>query len=340
VDAVYRSALTHGYKRVKLKYAGGEPTLHFDALRTAQQQAEEWSARTGIELETVLLTNGVHIADSQIGFLLAHNIRVMVSLDGVGRYQDTQRPLSDPHGSSFALVDRTLDRLLARGIAPHISITITQRSIGGLPELVDYLLDRGLRFSLNFYREAACASNRHGLAFTSDQMMDGLRPAFQAIEQRLPNHSFLSALADRANLAAPHVRTCSVGQDYMTIDCSGRVAKCQMEIEHPITSIDADDPLATVREDASGIQNLPVDQKECQECVWRYRCTGGCPRLTFQRTGRYDAKSPLCEVYQAILPEVVRLEALRLLKYEEPWDYFVCNLHGGDHGKVCGSPNW
>ncbi len=54
-----------------------------------------------------------------------------------------------------------------------------------------------------------------------------------------------------------------------------------------------------------------------------YRCTGGCPRLAFQCTGRYDAKSPLCQVYQAILPEVVRLESLRLLKHQEPWDFRI-----------------
>jgi uncharacterized protein len=93
-----------------------------------------------------------------------------------------------------------------------------------------------------------------------------------------------------------------------------------MDIAHPVTTIDADDPLAFVQADTGGIQNLTVDQKECRKCVWRYRCTGGCPRLTYQRTGRHDARSPLCEVYRAILPQVVRMEALRLVKYEEPWN--------------------
>jgi uncharacterized protein len=109
----------------------------------------------------------------------------------------------------------------------------------------------------------------------------------------------------------------------MVIDCKGNISRCQMDMEHPVTTIAADDPLVLVRANTNGIQNLAVDQKECQECIWRYRCTGGCPRLTFQRTGRYDAKSPLCDVYRAILPEVVRLEALRLLKYEEPWDFLI-----------------
>jgi uncharacterized protein len=107
----------------------------------------------------------------------------------------------------------------------------------------------------------------------------------------------------------------------MVIDCDGNIAKCQMDMAHPLATIDADDPLTFVRADTDGIQNLAADDKACRECIWRYRCAGGCPRLTFQHTGRYDAKSPLCEVYQAILPEVVRLEALRLIRYEAPWDF-------------------
>jgi uncharacterized protein len=323
VDAIFRSALAHGYTRIKLKYAGGEPTLNFDVLRAAQQRAEVLSAQTSINLEAVMLTNGVHIADDQIDALLAHNIRVMVSLDGVGQYQDIQRPLRGHDGSSFELVTHTLDRLLARGISPNISTTITKQSIGGLPELVEYLLDRELQFGFNFYRELDDSSEHDELVFTSDQMIEGLQAAFQAVERRLPKYSLVSALADRANLGIPHLRTCGVGRNYMVIDCKGNISRCQMDMEHPVTTIAADDPLVLVRANTNGIQNLAVDQKECQECIWRYRCTGGCPRLTFQRTGRYDAKSPLCDVYRAILPEVVRLEALRLLKYEEPWDFLI-----------------
>ncbi|MBC8275500.1 MAG: radical SAM protein, partial [Chloroflexi bacterium] len=321
VDAVFRSALTHGYTRVKLKYAGGEPTLHFEALQAAQQRAETLSAQTGIDLDAVLLTNGVHITDVQMDTLFAHDIRVAVSLDGVGRYQDVQRPLADHSGSSFELVANTLDRLLARGISPHISITVTKQSLGGLPELVEYLLDRELRFSFNFYREPDRSPEQDTLAFTPGEMIEGLKSAFQVIEKRLPEYSLLSNLADRADLRTPHLRTCGVGQNYIIVDCTGDISKCQMDMKHPITTIDADDPLALVRADTDQVQNLVVDQKECRKCVWRYRCTGGCPRLAFQCTGRYDAKSPLCQVYQAILPEVVRMEALRLLKYKKTWDF-------------------
>jgi uncharacterized protein len=325
VKAVYRSAAAHDCERVRLKYAGGEPTLNFDVLRTAQGQAERLSAQTGIGLETVVLTNGTLLSDSLVSFLVAHDIQIMISLDGVGPYHDVQRPLNGHKDSSFELTAGALDRLLVRGISPHISVTITGENLEGLPDLVAFLLDRQLRFSFNFYREPDGLPLSGPLSLAAGKTVNGLRRAFQVIERKLPRHSLLSNLADRADLGIRHLHACGVGQNYLVIDVSGDISKCQMDMAYPVTTIDADDPLAFVRADHDGIQNLAVEEKECGECLWRYRCAGGCPRLTFQRSGRYDAKSPLCEVYQAILPEIVRLEALRLIRYEEPWEF--CNTH-------------
>jgi len=49
-------------------------------------------------------------------------------------------------------------------------------------------------------------------------------------------------------------------------------------------------------------------------CGW---CAGGCPLATYRATGRYDVKSPNCNIYRALFPEALRLEGLRLLKYQD-----------------------
>ncbi|HID63887.1 MAG TPA: SPASM domain-containing protein, partial [Anaerolineae bacterium] len=117
----------------------------------------------------------------------------------------------------------------------------------------------------------------------------------------------------------PHNRPCGAGHSYLVIDQNGRVARCQMEIERTVTDITAEDPLGVIRTNQIGFHNLSVDEKDgCRECVWRYWCAGGCPLLTYRVTGRNDVKSPYCNVYQALYPEVLRLEGLRLLKWKDP----------------------
>ena len=139
--------------------------------------------------------------------------------------------------------------------------------------------------------------------------------AFEVVENNLPEHSLLASLADRANLAVPHRRTCSVGESYLVFDQHGRVAKCQMQMDQPITDISAEDPLTLVQEDQFGIQNVSVEDKDdCRDCQWKNYCSGGCPLEAHRATGRYDRKSPNCAIYQAIFPEVLRLEGLRLLE--------------------------
>jgi uncharacterized protein len=319
VQAVFRSAGQHGFRKVKLKYSGGEPTLNFGALQIAQASAEHLAVETGLELESVLLTNGMAISPGQLDYLTAHSIRIMISLDGLGDYQDANRPQADGGVISASRVLKTLDTLLERGLSPHISITITRPSLPHVPALVTYLLERSLRFSLNFYRPPGASRLEDPLVCQPEELIAGMQQIYTAIEAHLPPYSLYASLADRANPAMPHRRTCGAGESYLVVDTHGNISACQMELANPSTHIADNDPLGTLRKNRAGLQNLPVDQKDCALCRWRYRCVGGCPRLARQAGGSYSSRSPLCTVYQAILPATIRLEALRLLRFEQPW---------------------
>jgi uncharacterized protein len=90
-----------------------------------------------------------------------------------------------------------------------------------------------------------------------------------------------------------------------------------MLIEQTVTDAADPNPLHTLKLNPEGLQNPPVDEKEsCRECAWRYYCAGGCPALTLRAAGRSDLKSPNCTIYQALFPEVIRLEGLRVLRSE------------------------
>jgi uncharacterized protein len=176
-------------------------------------------------------------------------------------------------------------------------------------------LERGLYFNLNFFHDNECASPFSDLHLQNERLVTALNQAFDVMEENLPDYNLIDTLIDRAQFDRPHDKTCSVGDSYMVIDHRGHVAKCQMEIERPVTTIYAEDPLAIIRLDQVGVQNISVDEKEgCRDCEWKYWCAGGCPLHTYRATGRYDVKSPYCQVYKAIYPRVLRLEGLRLLK--------------------------
>lgn len=320
VEAVVRSAQSHDFRTIKLKYAGGEASLNFPLIRTIHQHAATLTAQTGLGLREVVLSNGVALTPAMLDFLREEGIGLMISLDGVGAAHDAQRFFINGRGS-FQHVARTLERALDHGLLPHLSITVTARNADQLPEAVAFALDRDLPFNLNFYRENDCAASADDLAHAQTQLIAGMKAAFALIETRLPRRSLVDGLVDRSAFSQPHQYGCGAGHNYMVIDQAGRVARCQMEIERPVTTVMAADPLHHIRVESSGFQNLPTHEKEgCKSCEWRSWCAGGCSLLTYRVTGRNDIRSPYCEVYKSLYPDVVRLEGLRLLKWATATD--------------------
>jgi uncharacterized protein len=318
VEAIVRSAVTHGFSAVKLKYAGGEASLNYKLMMSMHTQARALTAQAGLDLQATLLSNGVRLSTTLIEWLKAERIRVMISLDGIGEQHDIQRPFASGK-PSFGFVERTIARLIELEHPPHLSVTVTNRNAGGLADVVRFALDRGLTFSFNFFRDNDCAASFPDLRYQEETMISSMLDAFGVVEEMLPPWSVLGSVLDRGQLLQPRQRSCGVGQDYVVIDHTGRVAKCHMEIERTLGEVFSDDPLQLVLNDRSSVQNLPVEEKEgCRDCSWRYWCSGGCSVATFRATGRYDIKSPNCNIYKAIYPQALRLEGLRLLKYAAP----------------------
>ncbi len=316
IEAIFRSALANNYTQVKLKFAGGESTLNLKLVIQMQKQAQALAKFHNLELTSVILSNGVALSQRSLQAIIQHNMELMISLDGLGEAHNSQRVFANGSGS-FISVARTIERAMKVGLKPYISITVSDRNIDSLPETVAQILAWELPFSINFYRENPYSVSFKDLHLQDEKLIQGMKKTFQTIEANLPRWSLLGVLADLANLGASHQYTCGVGHDYLVIDHRGLISKCQMQIEQTVTNIYADDPLALIRADQIGIQNVKVDEKEdCRDCKWQYWCTGGCPLATYRATGHYDVKSPNCDIYKALYPEVIRLEGLRLLKWE------------------------
>ncbi len=318
VEAIFRAARRHGFRAVKLKYAGGEPTLNFPLVVRLHQHARNLASRHGVALRAVLLSNGVALRPSVLAWLRDQSVRLMISLDGIGPTHDVQRPFAGGQGS-FDRVVRGIEAAVAHNIVPHLSITVTAATADHVAAVVDFALDHELPFNLNFYRDHTVRAPAGAWRADEERLIRGVRAAFARIEARLPRRRLIDALVDRSAFDTPHTLACGAGHHYLVVDHRGRVARCHMEIERPIADVWADDPLGAVRAHGEGFVNLPVDEMaECRTCPWRYWCAGGCPLLTFRVTGRSDVKSPYCHVYRALYPHVVRLEGLRLVKWGTP----------------------
>lgn len=315
IDATIRSALRHGYRSVKLKYAGGEPLLCLETVALLHHYAKSEAEKHDLTLTGVVLSNGTRLTTDTVKQMQALGLKLMISLDDLG---DTSKPQRlYPDGRSAALdAMRAVELALAHDLVPDISITVSGRNAGDLPALMRWVLARDLPFNLNFYRENDRSAQKTDLQLEEQRIISGMRAVYRIIEANLPRHTLLAALVDRANLATPHQHTCSAGHSYLVFNARGEVSKCQMVLDEAITDLNSPDPLLDIQLDQTSIINPPVDTKTgCQSCEWRYWCGGGCPLQAHRTSGTYNAPSPNCNIYRTLYPEVVRLEGLRLLRY-------------------------
>jgi uncharacterized protein len=281
-------------------------------VRQLHDYARQLAVEHRLDLRAVVLSNGTVWTPAMARWLVEAGVKLMISLDAVGAAHDAQRPTRAGRGT-FARIEHIVDNvLLPAGVKPDISITITARNSAAAAEAVAWAIERDLPFSLNFYRQNLQSANYEDLRLEETQIIEGLRRAYGVVEQQLPLRPFLSGLLDRVQPEA-HTHTCGVGQSYLVFTHTGQVAQCQMHLDQGRPYTGADDVLELA---ANGsIPLVAVDEKEgCRDCLWRYRCAGGCPLETYRATGRFDVKSPHCHIYTTMFPLALRLEGLRLMK--------------------------
>src|SRR5690606_11534971 len=117
---------------------------------------------------------------------------------------------------------------------------------------VTFALERALPFNVNFYRECIPPSSKdravRGPLSPNPAQLLGTMQGILAIVQAYPTYPLpLTGILDRTRLDIPHSHACSAGQDYFVVGTAGQVSACQMLLEEPWTTLDAEDPLCVVR---------------------------------------------------------------------------------------------
>ncbi|MEK7989687.1 MAG: radical SAM protein [Thiotrichaceae bacterium] len=307
INQIIQTAKQKSFKTIKIKFAGGEPLLNFKLIQTLHAYTQKQLESTKIKLQSVILTNGTLISEKISNWIKQNNIKLMLSIDGLFDTHDNQRPAKNGKSNFVQILHNLENHLFPLNIKPDLSITVTQKNADKLAETVIWALERELPFSLNFYRQNLQTKSHQELKLEENKIIQGMLAAYKTIEQNLPDYPLSNGLLDRLQPFA-HTQTCGVDESYLVIDHHGQHRQCHTQLEQTTFG---NIPIQTTPK----IQNLPVDEKHgCKECEFRYYCTGGCPIETYNATGRWDVKSPHCNIYKTLFPELLRLEGLRLLK--------------------------
>ncbi|MDP3792664.1 MAG: radical SAM protein [bacterium] len=175
-----------GFKEVLIKIAGGEPTLFWIDAKALIDWADNRFTNPKLKVRFHIITNGTLITQSLIDYVCQDRVGVSVSLDGVGKWHDVQRPYVSGMGS-FDKVNTNINKLLAAGIHPNILAVITKKNAGGTTELAKYCTERDLAFRFGFYRDNPTSSNE--LDNDNAELIKELMTCYAWIADNLPAKS-------------------------------------------------------------------------------------------------------------------------------------------------------
>ncbi|MBL8605096.1 MAG: radical SAM protein [Myxococcales bacterium] len=345
--AILHSIETRGLKAFHLRFAGGEPLLRFEFIRTFFEDTRRKVEALGATLSAAILTNGTRVDDAIARWCRESRVSVSVSIDGVGVTQDAMRPRVGG-GGSFALVEAGLDTLARHGVAPYALVTVGDTNLAALPALTRYLVDRGLGFRYSLVRDLegrGALLDARSTGWRVDPRLVTLRRKTApreaeggilggaALDRVLSVFSecydLIEAAVPRAGLSfrqthrfcdlewrRPIAKACAAGEGSLAVGHDGQLSLCQAALHTegtkalaPDAALDAVAP--TVTHLANFRRAAPND--ECSGCRFRSSCAGGCPLLLHRRDGHVNGRSPYCEVFRYVLPRILRIAARELI---------------------------
>ncbi len=277
-------------KILNLKFSGGEPLIAFGQVEKTVKEIKEALKPFSVRLNLSIISNGTLITKAIAKKLKELNFRVMISLNGIGNFNNT-RPYIDGT-SSYDDTIKGIEELLSINIKPHIIAVITNESVRGLRLLTDFVVKKDLSLSLSFSRDLD-RNNKLQLNATKVPrlVIEELKRITEKSWAKTPKISF-----NNLSFNGKKERVCAAGKSYFAIGTSGSVSTCQMTIEEPFSSLDSN---------IGGIKNTNIEKsvfpEDCMRCTWKYVCAGGCQAIAKKTDG--IGKTPLlCRIHRQILP--------------------------------------
>lgn len=312
INKTIDSCKTNGINKMNIKFAGGEPLLRFDLVKSIVSYARDVSG--DIDVSFLLLTNGTLVTEQIARYIKEKDIRVGVSLDGMGTVNDNCRHYANGKGS-FENVFRGLSVLKNADVNPSIMTTVSCQNYRDLSDLTKFLLDQGYRFRFSLERD--CESGKPELLKNLSGLIESLNDCYDYVEDHLPELDFttIHTFGD-VHFGVPVRKSCSAGRNFFSVSHDGKIGVCGLGLSQSFSTIEeCGDILADVRNNNPELANGCAScYSDCSCCYWRTSCAGGCPLQTKATYLRYDRSSPYCEVYKAILPRILRIKGLQMIR--------------------------
>ena len=268
--------------KAQLTFLGGEPLINREAIRLSTLYAVNAAKQKNIQVGFSITTNGTLVSESDAHFFEEHGFSVTVSLDGIGKDHDLNRPMKGGRGSYDRII-RNIQPLLKLQKKMQVSarVTVTPEN-NSLPEVLDEYIEMGfhgvgfspLLRSSNGQNEL----NEDQLAIMLENMIAcGLNFEKNVLAgKRYPFLNMINALKEISK-GTHRPYPCGAGAGYMGVSADEGLFACHRFVNEDVGKMGDLTNGIEPRWQNDWLATRHVNfQEPCSQCWARYLCGGGC----------------------------------------------------------------
>jgi len=307
INQLYQYAIEKGEKEIEITFHGtGEATVEWKTLvKTVEYALQELPE--DLKLYFSLVTNGVLLNEKKVQFLKQHEFSITVSIDGLEKVQNLQRPYRNGEGTFSAVVE-SIRLLVKHDVEFGIRTTITGENQEEMVEFVKFCSNLGCK-AIYLVPYSKTGRGEDGIASVDPEkfIQDYAYLLCKSKEWSIKVHT------PSDDLSRVRAGFCDADGSIFAVMSDGYVSSCTRVTR-------ADEPLAKmffigeVTEDGVSIdpEKISVLRElnvysfvECKNCFTRFICAGGC--YVDRKIGEFSKES--CYITR----EVVWSQILHLL---------------------------
>jgi uncharacterized protein len=310
LEKTARYAEEQGFREIHILWHGGEPLLAgLEFFRVAMKILH--GLALDLRFHHYLQTNGLLLDHDFCAFFHDHEFQIGVSLDGPQVLHDSMRIGADGQGSHAAVLEKV--RLLEeQGVSAGFNAVVTRRSLGQEQAIYRYFQGLGYGFRVN-----PMIPGRHPETSAPYLLKPGeygaflcrLFDAWAGTERRRvtvsPLALYLEAIAGGVPYECQQRQTCA--GSHLGVKPSGDVVLCS-RFETPLLGNIHDHEIGELVASpfCEDIRRRAEALSDCQKCMHRPICHGGCPLNALVFCHDHMAKDPFCKDYQLIFARIHR----------------------------------
>ncbi len=316
IEAVLEVVRRNAGDSLVVKFFGREPMLNWQTIKRVCDTFKRRSR--GVDIHYSMTTNGSLIDDEVAATLKSYEFQVTVSVDGVEKANDVNRPLAGGRGS-FSMINDSLANLLRHGVNFDFSGVISNNNFDTLD---DRFVDLAAAFGVAEIK--LLLAMQGGLLATDNvepiiEKITGLYAYAKAAGIAVtgywynPFSQLITASKRRreTKMTRPVQESCAATGFQLSVEPSGDVFPCRAMSTY-FGHISKLDSLLESKAYEQVVQRTYANVPDCRGCEIEGFCQGECLGNCEERFGDiYRVDKRFCTIYKRLVEELLRLEASR-----------------------------